>query len=89
MELVETNLARRNNCIYMHSRNQPNTNDIFEDFFLTFNTYPFIKKCNKANIMEFHFKTCKKNIITIIVTICIIVITQNNANNCNKLYNIK
>ena len=47
MESIKANLAKRNNCIYMYSRNQRNINDIFEQFITTFNTFPLIKKCNK------------------------------------------
>ena len=63
MESVKANLAKRNDCIYMYSRDQHNINDIFEQFITTFNTVPLIKKCNKTNIMEFHFKTCKDKLI--------------------------
>ncbi len=63
MESVKANLAKRNNCIYMYSRDQHNINDIFEQFITTFNTFPLVRKCNKTNIMEFHCKTCKENLI--------------------------
>jgi len=63
MESVKANLAKRNDCIYMYSRDQHNINDIFEQFITTFNTVPLIKKCNKTNIMEFHYKTCKDKLI--------------------------
>ena len=63
MESVKAKLAKRDNCIYMYSRDQHNINDIFEQFIATFNTVPLIKKCNKTNIMEFHYKTGKDKLI--------------------------
>ncbi len=38
-------------------------NDVFEQFISTFNTFLEIKKCNKTNIMEFHFKARKDILI--------------------------
>jgi len=48
-----------------HPRDQNTTliNNVFEQFISTFNTVPIITKCNKSNILEFHFKTHEKNII--------------------------
>ena len=63
MESVKANLDKRSNCIYMYSRNIHNINDVFEQFIITFNTFPSIKKCNKTNIMEFHYKLNKDKLI--------------------------
>ena len=54
------NMKKYINSVCMYSRNIHNINDVFEQFIATFNTFPEIKKCNKTNIMEFHFKQCKK-----------------------------
>ena len=63
MDNIKNNIGKRPNCIYMYSRNVHNINDVFEQFIITFNTFPLIKKCNKTNIMEFHFKVSKDNLI--------------------------
>ena len=63
MENVKANLKNRFNCVYMYSRSTKNINDIFEQFITVFNTFPIIKKCNKTNIMEFHFKTIEDNML--------------------------
>ena len=47
----------------MYSRNTHNINDIFEEFITVFNTFPVIKKCNKTNILEIHFKPRKDILI--------------------------
>ena len=39
-------------------------NDVFEQFISTFNTFLEIKKCNKTDIMEFHFEARKDILIT-------------------------
>jgi hypothetical protein len=44
----------------MYSRNIHNIDDVFEQFISTFNTFPEIKKCNKAILWNFilnHEKT--------------------------------
>ena len=63
MDNIKNNIGKRPNCIYMYSRNVHNINDVFEQFIITFNAFPTIKKCNKTNIMEFHFKVGKDNLI--------------------------
>ena len=63
MESVKSNISKRFNCVYMYSREIHNINDIFEQFIITFNVYPIIRKCNKTNIMEFHYKLNKERLI--------------------------
>ena len=62
MEEVKAIMSKSSNCCFMYSRTTHNINDIFEQFILMFNVFPFIKKCNKTNIMEFHFKHGKDNL---------------------------
>ena len=63
MENVKNNMKKYCNSVCMYSRSIHNINDVFEEFISTFNTFPEIKKCNKTNIMEFHFKPCKGMLI--------------------------
>jgi len=63
IENIKTNIKKYFNSVCMYSRNTHNINDIFEQFITTFNTFPEIKKCNKTNILEFHFKACKGHLI--------------------------
>ena len=70
MENIKANIKKRSDCVYMYSRNIHNINDIFEQFIIVFNICPKIKKCNKTNIMEFHFENiifcCDPNDINVI-----------------------
>ena len=63
MEDIKSNIKKYCNSVCMYSRSIHNINDVFEQFILTFNTSPEIKKCNKTNIMEFHFKPRKDILI--------------------------
>ena len=63
MDDIKTNMKKYCNCVCMYSRSIHNINDIFEQFISTFNTFPEIKKCNKTNIMELHFKPRKDILI--------------------------
>ena len=62
MEEVKEIMCKSSNCCFMYSRTTHNINDIFEEFIMMFNVFPFIKKCNKTNIMEFHFKLNPDNL---------------------------
>ncbi len=64
MEDIKNDIKKYCNSVCMYSRNIHNINDVFEQFITIFNTFPEIKKCNKSNIMEFHFKP-RKNILII------------------------
>ena len=59
---VKEIMSKSSNCCFMYSRTTHNINDIFEQFITMFNVFPFIKKCNKTNIMEFHFKLKADNL---------------------------
>ncbi len=48
----------------MYSRNTYNINDVLEEITTVFKICPVFKKCNKTNIMEFHFKP-RKDILLI------------------------
>jgi hypothetical protein len=63
MEDVKNDIKKYCNSVCMYSRSIHNINDVFEQFISTFNTFPEIKKCNKTNIMEFHFKPRKDILI--------------------------
>ncbi len=63
VETIKSNMIKYSNCVMMYSRTTHNINDVFEEFIKVFNTFPVIKKCNKTNIMEFHFKPSKDNLI--------------------------
>jgi len=63
VETIKSNIIKYSNCVMMYSRTTHNINDVFEEFIKIFNTFPVIKKCNKTNIMEFHFKPSKDNLI--------------------------
>jgi hypothetical protein len=67
MESVKSNIAKRSDCVYMYSRGTHNINDIFEQFIITFNVYPIIKKCNKTNIKEFHYKLKNERLIFVVI----------------------
>jgi hypothetical protein len=60
---IKSDLKKYSNCVCMYSRNIHNINDVFEEFVTVFNTFHVIKKCNKINIMEFHFKPHKDILI--------------------------
>jgi len=64
IENIKNDLKKYSNCVCMYSRTTHNINDVFEEFITIFNTFPLIKKCNKTNILEFHFKP-KKDILII------------------------
>ncbi len=49
------------NCILMFSRCIHNINDMFIEFITKINIVPSIKRCNKTNLMEFHFTCGKEN----------------------------
>jgi len=63
IEDIKSDLKKYSNCVCMYSRTTHNINDIFEEFITVFNTFPIIKKCNKTNILEFHFKPRKDILI--------------------------
>jgi hypothetical protein len=55
-EIIKT-MKDNKNCIFMFSRCIHNINDMFIEFITKLNVVPSIKRCNKSNLMEFHF-TC-------------------------------
>jgi len=63
IEDIKSDIKKYSNCVCMYSRTTHNINDIFEEFITVFNTFPIIKKCNKTNILEFHFKPRKDILI--------------------------
>jgi hypothetical protein len=60
----------------MYSRNIHNINDVFEELITVFNTFSVIKKCNKTNVMEFHFKPPKTKGVLIIFLVILTTLTQ-------------
>jgi hypothetical protein len=60
MEDIKNDVKKYFNSVCMYSRTIHNINDVFEQFISIFNSFPEIKKCNKTNIMEFHFKPRKE-----------------------------
>ena len=62
IEYVFKKISKNSNCCFMYSRNIHNINDIFEQFIVKFKCVPNIVKCNKTNIMQFHYKFAKDNV---------------------------
>ena len=52
MEDIKANIEKYCNSVCMYSRRFHNINNVF-DKFITFNTFPEIKKCNKAILWNF------------------------------------
>ena len=85
---VKANLAKRNDFIYMYSRNQHDIYDVSEQFISTFNISPLIKKCNKLITWSFvlnQARTIKSFFVVIQMTLILLYlkIKWNYALICN------